>query len=245
MRLVIAFDFDDTLVCSKTDEHIPQGSLWDREARLTECQQNEKGESPLTVLAMPMSGESVETLQYPLAVGMMRNFVFALNDNYPMMGRSVFIVVITNGRYTPEAIRRFFMEAYGASQTVASSIRVVSRYSLADRGLQYESYRGRALERFRAFLNSSSNNTQHSASKAFDLWSFIRPEMVYLFDDSSDNLLEAKSMGFNAINARTPAFFNHLHLLVNIIRSNSFFEREMPAGYDEMKTLESDGWAVI
>ncbi|WP_330924847.1 hypothetical protein [Candidatus Sororendozoicomonas aggregata] len=244
MRLLIAFDFDDTLVCMKNNKNVTAGSRQDRESLLTHCQKMHKSEEPIIIQATLKSG-SIKTIQYPLARGMMKNFVFALNDNPHVIGRSVFVVVITNGSYMPVAIRRFFMEAYGASEDVAIGIRVVSRCCHHDRDLRYNINRATALETFCRFLNSSRHRPRLYENTATDLWSFITPQMVYLFDDLTHNLLGAKEKGFNAINSREPAFFNHLNLLVNIIRSERFLGGIHNTSYDQIKTLETDGWAVV
>ncbi len=244
MRLVIAFNFSQTLACKKTDENaIPRGRN-DYESCLTECQQNEKGVEPLLIPALNSKKDPVKTFQYPLAVGVMRNLVFALNDNPQIVGRSVFIMVITKGRYTPDSIRRFFIEAYNASLPVAASIRVVTSIAHCDRGLRYNAIINNVLEGFCQFLNSSDNR-QESYNAVADLWSFIRPEMVYFFDDNPENREAASSAGFTAVNSREPEFFNHLIMLANIIRSESFFKGIPDISYDDAEALEADGWAVV
>ncbi len=242
MRLLIAFDFDDTLACMKSGKNVVAGSINDREGRLTKCQISHKGEKEILIQAMYKS-KQINTLQYPLALGMMRNFILALNDNPSIMKHSVFVVVITNGCYLPASIERFFMQAYNASALVAKSIRIVSRHAIFDRGLTHNFVREVALTRFCELLNKPDSRSSNAVD--FDLWSRIRPEMVYLFDDMPENLEGAEKKGYIAINSRESAFLKKLVVLANIIRSESFFRGFCNAGYEDVKLLEEQGWTII
>ena len=245
MRLLIVFDFDDTLACMKSGKEVVAGSVNDREGLLTQCQKSHKGEQEIVVQGMRES-KLIKTRQYPLALGMMRNFIFALNDNPHLIGRSVFVAVITNGLYLPSSIQDFFISAYNATPLVASGIRVVSRYSVFDRGLLHNMRRGNAIDSFRQLLSKEKKQQKElNAEITVDLWSRIMPEMVYLFDDRLKNLQEAKKKGFTAINSREPAFVKNLVILANVIRSESFFRGIPNARYDEIKSLEADDWTVV
>ena len=245
MRLLIVFDFDDTLACMKSGKKVVAGSVNDREGLLTQCQKSHKGEQEIVVQGMHES-KLIKTRQYPLALGMMRNFIFALNDNPHLIGRSVFVAVITNGLYLPSSIQNFFISAYSATPLVASGIRVVSRYSVSDRGLHHDMRRGNAIDSFRQLLGEEKKQQKElNAEITVDLWSRIMPEMVYLFDDRLKNLQEAKKKGFTAINSREPAFVKNLVILANVIRSESFFRGIPNARYDEIKSLEADDWTVV
>ena len=249
MRLLIVFDFDDTLACKKSRKKVVAGSVNDREGLLTHCQKSHKGEQEIVVEAMYKS-RLIKTHQYPLALGMMRNFIFALNDNPHLIGRSVFVAVITNGYYLISSIQNFFISAYSATPLVASGIRVVSKYSVFDRGLHHDIMRGNAIDSFRQLLGKKEEQQEEQQEElnteiTVDLWSRIMPEMVYLFDDNPRNLQEAKEKGFTAINSREPAFVKNLVILANVIRAESFFRGIPNVGYDEIKSLEADDWTVI
>ena len=147
------------------------------------------------------------------------------------------------------SIRYFFLQAYNASPSVVSRIRIVSSisYSREDRGLRYDVNIKNVLQGFCQFLNGEENRREFCDTGP-DHWSFIRPEMVYLFDASPENLEVARSGGFTAVNSGKPDFFNYLMILASAIRSEKYFKGISDMSYgglDGAAALEENDWAVV
>lgn len=229
MLLLLVFDFDDTLGVSNYGEG--SGTRADRIMQLSEQQKFQKSSVIFDLESKPRRSEGTEINQvYPLGVACMSDLMDALNDNPGVMGKSVFIYVLSKGKAIPESVKGFFEKAYRASPDVTQHINVVNPAFPGTTGFIYGSDKAQQILDFIAFFNSS-RAPQNSLEATITLSQKLLPSQAYLFDDDPPNVTGAIEKGICGVDSRSSQFFVKIHEIAALIRNKA--------------SLEAGGWNLV
>ncbi|MGY0216870.1 hypothetical protein ACWJJH_05710 [Endozoicomonadaceae bacterium StTr2] len=163
-------------------------------------------------------------LVWTLAVEPMRCLVNALNAAIDdVTAGNIKLMIITHGSWHPSAIRCFFRERYGATESLTACLSIFNKEMINQQvdGINISSNKSEVIRQALQLATIDVSETRRVCGFKRSVTverPMYKPRDVYFFEDEEIWLEQAASLGYNSINSRRPEFAATIYWLADQIK---------------------------